>query len=216
MLNTGVMAIVRLRRHEPADDLFDALLAGGVDSVEVTLPSPGSLAAVARWVGTAEMSVGVGTVRSADDAIAAIDAGAQFVVTPTTVPEVVAACVEQSVPVVSGALTPSEIDAAWRHGATAVKVFPVATVGGPAYVRAVQEPLNDVPLLPTGGVDVGSTREYARLGCVGVGVGGALVSETVVAQQDWAELTARATDFAAAWQEGLADASEGVRQERKG
>jgi 2-dehydro-3-deoxyphosphogluconate aldolase / (4S)-4-hydroxy-2-oxoglutarate aldolase len=216
MLNTGVMAIVRLRRHEPADALFDALLAGGVDSVEVTLPSPGSLAAVARWVGRAEISVGVGTVRSADDVIAAVDAGAQFVVTPTIVPEVVAACVEQSVPVVSGALTPSEIDAAWRHGATAVKVFPVANVGGPAYVRAVREPLDDVPLLPTGGVDVGSTREYARLGCVGVGVGGALVSETVVAQQDWAELTARAKDFAAAWQEGLADASEGVRQERKG
>lgn len=207
MLNTGVLAIVRLRRHQPDDALFDALVAAGVDAVEVTLPTPGSLQAVERWVGRAVLSVGVGTVRSVQDVAAAADAGAQFVVTPTTVGEVIDACVQRSVPVVSGALSPTEIDTAWRHGATAVKVFPVATVGGPAYVRAVREPLDDVPLLPTGGVDVESTREYARLGCIGVGIGGALVSEPLVAAGDWAELTARAKQFVAAWHEGLAEHS---------
>jgi 2-dehydro-3-deoxyphosphogluconate aldolase / (4S)-4-hydroxy-2-oxoglutarate aldolase len=205
MLSTGVLAIVRLRRHEPDDALFEALVAGGVDAIEVTLPTPGCLEAVARWAGRAEISVGVGTVRSVQDVAAAVEAGAQFVVTPTTVPEVIGACVARPVPVVCGALSPTEIDTAWSHGATAVKVFPVATVGGPAYVRAVREPLDDVRLLPTGGVDVESTREYARLGCAGVGIGGALVSEPVVAERDWAGLTARAKRFVSAWHEGLAE-----------
>jgi 2-dehydro-3-deoxyphosphogluconate aldolase / (4S)-4-hydroxy-2-oxoglutarate aldolase len=205
MLNTGVLAIVRLRRHQPDDALFDALAAGGVDSIEVTLPTPGSLDAVRRWVGRAAPAVGVGTVRTAQDAAAALDAGAQFVVTPTTVSEVLDVCASRPAPVVCGALTPTEVDAAWRYGATAVKVFPAETVGGPAYLRSLREPLDDVPLLPTGGVDVASTREYALVGCVGVGVGGALVAESLVADQAWSELETRARRFVAAWHEGLAE-----------
>lgn len=102
-------------------------------------------------------------------------------------------------------MTPTEIDTAWRQGAAAVKVFPVAAVGGPGYVRAVREPLDDVPLIPTGGVDAEATRAYARLGCVGVGVGSALVSEPIVAARDWSTLQQRAARFTAAWREGLAD-----------
>lgn len=136
---------------------------------------------------------------------AALEAGARFLVTPTVHPEVVELALERSVPVVCGATTPTEIGRAWRCGAAAVKVFPAATAGGPSYIRAVQEPLDDVPLLPTGSVTIESTREYARLGCVGVGVGGALVAEETVAARDWARVTDDAARFVAAWREGRAD-----------
>jgi 2-dehydro-3-deoxyphosphogluconate aldolase/(4S)-4-hydroxy-2-oxoglutarate aldolase len=202
---SGVLAIVRLREHEPCDAMFDALAAADVDAIEVTLPTPGSVAAVRRWVGRTSAAVGVGTVRTWDDAAVAMDAGAQFIVSPTFAGDVVAAGVERSVPVVCGALSPTEIDGAWQQGATAVKVFPVGTVGGPAYVRAVREPLDDVPLLPTGGVTVESAQEYARLGCVGIGVGGALVSEDVVADRRWSELTSRAGRLVAAWRAGVSE-----------
>lgn len=205
MQNPGVLAIVRLRDHRPPDALFQALVEGGVDAVEVTLPTPGSLDCVRRWVDRAELAVGVGTVRTRTEALSAVDAGAQFVVTPTTVPDVVDCVVDRSVPVACGALTPTEIDSAWQHGATAVKVFPAATAGGPAYLRAVREPLPDVPLLPTGGVSVDDTRDYARVGCVGVGVGGALVSDSSVAEQRWSDITETARRFVAAWEEGTAD-----------
>jgi 2-dehydro-3-deoxyphosphogluconate aldolase/(4S)-4-hydroxy-2-oxoglutarate aldolase len=199
-----VVAIVRLRRHAASDELLEALVAGGVDAVEVTLPTPGSLQAVQRWAGRADLGIGVGTVRTPGDVETAADAGAQFLVTPTTVPAVLEAAARRCLPVVCGALTPSEIDRAWQLGAAAVKVFPVATVGGPAYVRAISEPLDDVPLLPTGGVDVDTTTAYAAAGCVGVGVGGRLVAEDLVAAKDWAGVRERAAAFAAAWAQGSA------------
>lgn len=202
----GVVAIIRLRAHEPDDDLLEALLDGGVRTVEVTLPTPGALDAVTRWSSDERVTVGVGTVRAPQDAIAAAEAGAAFLVTPTTRIAVLDAAAERGVPVVSGALTPTEIDVAWGHGAAAVKVFPVAAVGGADYVRAVREPLDDVALLPTGGVDVASTGQLARVGCVGVGIGGGLVAEQLVAARDWSTLSERAARFVAAWQQG-ADSS---------
>ncbi len=199
----GVVAIVRLRRCEPADELLEALLSGGVRTVEVTLPTPGALDAVRRWSRDPRVSAGVGTVRTAQDVVVAAEAGAEFLVTPTTRTEVLDAAAQRGLPVVSGALTPSEIDLAWGHGAAAVKVFPVTSVGGAAYLRAVREPLDDVVLLPTGGVDVASTQEFARMGCVGVGVGSALVSEELVAAGDWEALRERAQRFVSSWHAGV-------------
>lgn len=202
--DAGVVAIVRLRRCAPPDDLLEALVAGGVRTVEVTLPTPGGLDAVRRWSRDPRVTAGVGTVRTPQDAVAAADAGAEFLVTPTTRTEVLDAAARRGVPVVSGALTPTEIDLAWSSGAAAVKVFPVSAVGGAAYLRAVREPLDDVVLLPTGGVDVASTEEFARMGCAGVGVGSALISEQLVADGDWDALRERARRFVAGWHAGRA------------
>lgn len=201
----GVLAIVRLREHEPPDELLRCLVDGGVDAVEVTVPTPGALDALRRWSTDPPVPLGAGTVRTGDQAVAALDAGAQFLVTPTTSLSVLGVAEQRSVPVVCGALTPTEIDVAWHAGAAAVKVFPVANVGGAAYVKAVREPLADVPLIPTGGVDVELTRELARLGCAGVGLGGALVSEVLVAERRWKDITLRAEAFVAAWREGCCD-----------
>jgi 2-dehydro-3-deoxyphosphogluconate aldolase/(4S)-4-hydroxy-2-oxoglutarate aldolase len=210
----GVLAIVRLRRREPDDALLAALVDGGVRAVEVTLPTPGALAAVRRWAGEERVTVGVGTVRTPADAHAAADAGAAFLVTPTVRPDVLAAAAARGLPVLCGALTPTEIDLAWSCGAAGVKVFPAAQVGGPAYLRAVREPLDDVALLPTGGVDVAAARAYAADGCLGVGVGSALVAERLLeggadggagrAAAGLDEVRERARAFVSAWADGVA------------
>ncbi|UED87948.1 bifunctional 4-hydroxy-2-oxoglutarate aldolase/2-dehydro-3-deoxy-phosphogluconate aldolase [Streptomyces profundus] len=201
----GVVAIVRLNTAPP-DGIRAALVAAGVEALEVTLTTPGAEAAIARWreSGTAA-SVGAGTVRTPDEARRAVRAGAQFLVTPTTSAAVLDTAGEAGVPVLCGALTPTEIDTAWQLGASAVKVFPVDTVGGAAYVRAVLAPLPDIPLVPTGGVDAAAARAYAALGCRAVGVGGFLVSERLAANGDFDGLHARAAELTAAWHAGRAE-----------
>ncbi|MED7932090.1 bifunctional 4-hydroxy-2-oxoglutarate aldolase/2-dehydro-3-deoxy-phosphogluconate aldolase [Nonomuraea sp. LP-02] len=201
---SGVVAIIRLRESEPDDAIATALLGGGVNVMEVTLPTPGALGVIRRWGAHPGILVGAGTVRTASDADAAIAAGARFLVTPTTMPDVLGVARAAGVPVACGALTPTEIDLAWGHGAAAVKVFPVSALGGAGYLRAVREPLDDVPLLPTGGVGLEDVASYARMGCVGVGIGGALVSADLVAARRWGAITERAGAFGAAWNEGLA------------
>ncbi|HEY4023263.1 MAG TPA: bifunctional 4-hydroxy-2-oxoglutarate aldolase/2-dehydro-3-deoxy-phosphogluconate aldolase [Pseudonocardiaceae bacterium] len=204
--DAGVIAIVRLRSNEPADEVLDHLVAGGITAVEVTLPSPGSLAAVRRWRGRADVRIGMGTVITAQDAERSIEAGAQFLVTPTTSLPVLNTAAQAGIPVACGALTPTEIQLAWDSGAWTVKVFPIDAMGGARYVRNLKGPLPDIPLVPTGGVTVATTAEYAEVGCVGVGIGSALVDESTVAEGAWARLTERAGAFVAAWEKGLATA----------
>ncbi|MFH9230778.1 bifunctional 4-hydroxy-2-oxoglutarate aldolase/2-dehydro-3-deoxy-phosphogluconate aldolase [Streptomyces globisporus] len=200
----GIVAIVRLSTPPP-DDLLAALLEARTSALEVTLTTPGAEAAITRWrdLGPSAL-IGAGTVRTPDDARRAVAAGAQFLVTPTTSPAVLGVAAEARVPVLCGALTPTEIDTAWQHGVAAVKVFPVDALGGPAYVKAVQAPLPDVPLVPTGGIDAASALAYAALGCHAVGVGSSLVSDTAVRDRDWEALRTRAADLVGAWHSGTA------------
>lgn len=203
MKPAGIVAIIRLRGTSAPDELLDALAGGGIRYAEVTVPTPDSLATIERWrsAGTG-VTIGAGTVRTEEDARKAIAAGAEFLVTPyvATGPLLVAA--EAGVPVLCGALSPTEVATAYDAGAAVVKVFPVGPAGGASYIRALQDPLPDIPLLPTGGVDIGSTRTYAELGCAGVGVGSQLVSEELVSAGRWADLRARAVAFSAAWADG--------------
>jgi 2-dehydro-3-deoxyphosphogluconate aldolase/(4S)-4-hydroxy-2-oxoglutarate aldolase len=201
--DAGVIAIVRLRANEPADEVLDHLVAGGITAVEVTLPSPGSTAAVRRWRSRPDVRIGVGTVITAEDAERSIEAGAQFLVTPTTTLPVLKVAAQAGIPVACGALTPTEIQLAWDSGAWTVKVFPIDAMGGARYIRNLKGPLPDIPLVPTGGVSVPTTTEYAEAGCVGVGIGSALVDEATVAEGAWDRLTERASAFVAAWEKGL-------------
>jgi 2-dehydro-3-deoxyphosphogluconate aldolase/(4S)-4-hydroxy-2-oxoglutarate aldolase len=177
-----LVAIVRLGSADGLVRVCRELVDAGLPAVEVTLTTPGALQAVAAT------GVGVGSVRTVQDARRAQEAGASFLVTPTVRPEVLAAA---TVPVVCGALTPSEIDLAWSHGAAYVKLFPASAVG-PRYVREVLAPMPEVPLIPTGGVTAESIPAYLAAGAVGVGVGSALVDQSIVDAQDWAQLRRRA------------------------
>lgn len=194
------MPVVRLADLSSAVDLARALLAGGVTAVELTMTSPGALDALPLLLenvaefGRGEAALGMGSVLNADMAEAAIERGAQFIVAPMLDLPTVAACVCRGVPVMPGALTPTEIQTAWTAGASVVKVFPASAVG-PSYFKDLLAPLPHLKLMPTGGVDLSNAADFIRSGAVAVGAGSSLVDKKVIANADWAELTRRAAEF---------------------
>jgi 2-dehydro-3-deoxyphosphogluconate aldolase/(4S)-4-hydroxy-2-oxoglutarate aldolase len=174
-----VVAILRAARAGRFVEVGRVLYEGGVRAIEVTLTSEGALEAFGRLREElpGDALLGVGTVRSVGDAERAVAAGATYLIAPGFQPDVVAWAVRRWVPVVPGALTPSEVAAAWAAGATAVKVFPVSAVGGPAYVKAIRAPLPQVPLVPTGGIGIDDVGAYLAAGAVAVGIGSPLLGD---------------------------------------
>lgn len=193
LLTTRVVPILRGKKtgeHVPA--VIGTLVDSGIRCLEITTNMPGAFAAVtaARQRYGAEVELGVGTVLTAEQVAAAADAGATFVVSPNTDPAVGAAAAEHGLAWFPGALTPTEVLAAWEYGATAVKLFP-ASLGGPRYLKELLGPIDGVPILPTGGVDLVSVPDYLAVGAVAVGMGGPLVGDALDGG-DLTELAARA------------------------
>jgi 2-dehydro-3-deoxyphosphogluconate aldolase/(4S)-4-hydroxy-2-oxoglutarate aldolase len=190
---SGVVAVARFEDPEPLFEAARALLAGGVDVFEVTMTVPDALD-VLRGISrrlAPDVVVGAGTVLDGETARSAILAGAQFVVAPTLQPDVIAVARRYGCVAVPGALSPTEILAAWEHGADVVKVFP-AGVGGPAYIRDVLAPLPQIPLMPTGGVTLENAADFISAGAVVVGLGSALVDSRLLAAGRFEVLTERA------------------------
>ncbi|MFH8575297.1 bifunctional 4-hydroxy-2-oxoglutarate aldolase/2-dehydro-3-deoxy-phosphogluconate aldolase [Streptomyces zaomyceticus] len=173
-----VIAILRSTSATRFAEVTDTLLASGVRAVEFTLTTPGVLDALREYAADAPpgLALGAGTVTTPAEALAAVEAGATYLITPTTSTEVIAEAVRLGVPVLPGAYTPTEILTAWRAGATMVKLFPAAT-GGPGYLRAVRAPLPHVPLVPTGGIGVTDAPAYLAAGAAALGIGGPLVGD---------------------------------------
>jgi 2-dehydro-3-deoxyphosphogluconate aldolase/(4S)-4-hydroxy-2-oxoglutarate aldolase len=179
-LTGRVVVILRARRGEHLDAVLDVLVESGVRSLEITLNTPGALAALRR-AGTRygpEVTLGAGTVRTVAELEDAVAAGARFLVSPHTDPALAARAGEVGVPYLPGALTPTEIVAAWTAGAAAVKLFP-ARLGGPRYLRDLREPLGDIPIVPTGGVSADNVADWFAAGAVAVGVGGTLIGDAL-------------------------------------
>jgi 2-dehydro-3-deoxyphosphogluconate aldolase/(4S)-4-hydroxy-2-oxoglutarate aldolase len=206
VIGTGrIIAIVRLADLRHAVSLSRALLEGGITALEFTLTNPQALDAV-RQVKAAfpalvegQAVIGAGTVRDAEAAHAAVEAGAQFIVSPHSDLDTIRACQEHGVAAVPGALTPTEIVTAWEAGASAVKVFP-ARPFGPTYVKDVLAPLPELKLVPTGGVDLENTGAYIEHGAFALGIGSNLVEERLVAAGAWQTLTDRAREYVQAAQ----------------
>lgn len=171
-----------LRRVPEADPVVEGLLAGGIRIIEITLDSDDALATIEQLRARGDLTVLAGTVRTPQEAEAAVAAGAEACVAPALVPEMVERCRGLGVPAVPGALTPSELEAARALGAELVKLFPGSLVG-PAYVRDVLAPLTGVELIVTGGVDLSNARAFIEAGAVAVGVGSALTSAADVETQ---------------------------------
>ena len=167
--------VVLLRKVADTIGLVDALASTGIRVVEVTLDSPDADASIARLRERGDVTVLAGTVLTPEDVERAVAAGAEACVSPTFAPEVVARCLELGVPAIPGALTPTEIDAAWRAGAAMVKLFP-AVVVGPRYLRDLAGPLGPVPLLATGGVDAENAGAFLAAGAAAVAAGSAVTS----------------------------------------
>jgi 2-dehydro-3-deoxyphosphogluconate aldolase / (4S)-4-hydroxy-2-oxoglutarate aldolase len=194
--DAGIVAIMRRTESSLAVETAQALLEGGVEVVEVTLNTPGAedmLRALTKAVGN-RVLVGAGTVMSAEEVRRAFDAGAQFIVSPHTDPDVIEATRKVGAPSLPGAFTPTEIVRAWQLGASLVKVFPVGSVG-PRYLRDVLAPLTQIPMVPTGGVTLENAAEFVRAGAKGLGLGSDLVSPKAVASRDFASIADRARRF---------------------
>jgi 2-dehydro-3-deoxyphosphogluconate aldolase / (4S)-4-hydroxy-2-oxoglutarate aldolase len=176
--------------------LTEALLRGGVRSVEFTFTNPlaGRVIEQVRGALTGQVAVGAGSVLDPETARVALLAGAEFVVTPTLNVATIELCSRYGVPTVIGALTPTEILTAWQAGASYVKVFP-ATVGGPQYLKDVRGPLPQVKLIPTGGVNLDNAADFIRAGASAIAVGSNLVDAPTVRNEDWATLEERARQF---------------------
>ena len=193
--------VVALIRADSPDGLLDcarALAAGGLTSIELTMTTPGAIRMLEKVVAELpEFLFGLGTVLDAETARAGILAGAKFMVTPALRPDVITLCQRYSVPVFSGALTPTEIINTWEAGADAVKIFPADSFG-PGYIKAVKAPLPQVEMVPTGGVNENNVGEFLKAGSFAVAAGSSLVDAKAFKEKNWAAITAKAKAFAAA------------------
>jgi 2-dehydro-3-deoxyphosphogluconate aldolase / (4S)-4-hydroxy-2-oxoglutarate aldolase len=198
--DVGIIPVIRADSADVARAVVEALAGAGLAVAEITMTVPGALDAIAsvrRHLGEA-LVVGAGTVTDADTARNAIDAGAEFIVTPCLAPEVVDTARRADVAVIPGALTPTEVFEAFKAGGDMVKVFPVQNVGGATYLRALRGPFPAIPLVPTGGITLDNIREMFAAGAVAVGVGGELISTDALRRRDYAAIGALATQFLAA------------------
>lgn len=196
LVDGGVVAIMRAGSSDQLIAAAEAILSGGVTSIEVTMTTPGALDVIKQATSqfSHEVLFGVGSVLDAETARVAILAGAVFVVCPTLNLETIKICNRYSVPVLPGAYTPTEILTAWEAGASLVKVFP-ANFGGPGYIKAVRAPLPHVKLVPVGGVNLENTAEFIRAGASAVAIGSELVNQKLLDTGDFAEITRRANAF---------------------
>jgi 2-dehydro-3-deoxyphosphogluconate aldolase/(4S)-4-hydroxy-2-oxoglutarate aldolase len=190
------IAVVRLDDLAEAVQLSRALYEGEVKTLEFTFTNaeaPQAIDQVRQALGDS-VTVGAGTVLDAEQARIAIQAGAQFLVTPTLLPEVIEVGRVQGVPVLCGALTPTEILTAWRAGAEYVKVFPAGRLG-PGYIKDILAPLPDILLVPTGGVSLDNCATFLAAGAYTVAIGSQLVDRELVRKKDWAALTRLARQY---------------------
>ena len=192
LVDSGALGIIRVKGAQDLVQIAKALHAGGLSCLEITMTTPGALRAIEEARGELpDVVMGAGTVLDAPTGRQAILAGAQFLVTPTVVLDVIETAHRYGVPVIPGAMTPTEILTAWEAGADMVKVFP-ASVLGPAYLRAVHGPLPQIPLVPTGGVTADNAGEFIRAGAAVVCAGGWLVDKKAVAEGRYEVLTENA------------------------
>ena len=199
LTDPGIIAVVRAQKEEQVLPLSEALLAGGVIAIEITMTTPNAIAAIraARAQLGHRAVVGVGTVLDAGTCRSALEAGAQFVVSPVCRPEFVALAHAADRPIMLGAYTPTEAQTAHEAGADFIKIFPADGLG-PGYIKALRAPLPHLRIVPTGGVEVNNVADFLKAGCVAVGAGSSLVSAKLLQEADWAELTRRAAQFVVA------------------
>ena len=172
----GIVPVIRAASPQEARFAAEAVWQGGIPIVEITLTVPGALEVIAELVKTMpKLLVGAGTVVNQDLAFKCFDAGAQFLVTPGFSQQTVAAAHNLGLLIMAGALTPSEVMTAWDAGVDFVKIFPCGNMGGPCYIKALKGPLPQVPLVPTGGVNLETAADYIRAGAAALGVGGELI-----------------------------------------
>jgi len=196
----GIIAIIRADSGEDLVRVVEAVAEGGIRCIEVTMTTPGALRCLelaAVRLSASDICLGVGSVLDAETARLAILAGARYVVSPVLAPGVIETAHRYGCPCLPGAFTPTEIFTAWEAGADMVKVFP-ASLGGLDYIKAVRAPLPNIPLVPTGGVDLNNLAAFVAAGVSAIGVGGNLAGKDLIKAGKFAEITENARKYATA------------------
>lgn len=188
------IAVIRSSEFLLAQQMAKAVASGGMGLIEITWNSdrPAELIQHLRAL-LPDCTIGAGTLLSREQVKEAVAAGAEFLFTPHVDPDLIQLARDLEVPIVAGALSPTEIVQAWQAGATSVKVFPVQAVGGAEYIRSLKEPLHHIPLIPTGGVTVENAQAFLAAGAIGVGLAGSLFPKHLVNQGNWGAIAQAAT-----------------------
>lgn len=203
MIQIGVVPVVRTELEEEAFDAVDALIKGGIPIAEITMTTPNANRIIKKLLQKfgERLIVGAGTVTDITQCVEALDVGSHFIVTPTLNIDIIRRCKDHNVCVIGGALTPTEILTAWQAGADAVKIFPAVAVDGPKYLQMIHQPLPQIPLVPTGGVNLETVPKYLRSGALFVAIGGDLVAKDALKSGNTEPITQRAKQYLATIQE---------------
>jgi 2-dehydro-3-deoxyphosphogluconate aldolase / (4S)-4-hydroxy-2-oxoglutarate aldolase len=195
--------MVAILRNIPSDRLMSiakCMVTSGISTMEITVNTPGAFDSIQSLQDKygAKLNIGAGTVCNLNDMHGALDAGAQFIVMPICDEDVINYCVIHKIPVFPGAYTPTEIYKAWQMGASMVKVFPASDLG-PRYIRDVLAPLNEIKLMPTGGVTMENIGSFFEAGAKAVGIGGGIVPKKLIDAEDWKGLEKTMSNFIRAY-----------------
>jgi 2-dehydro-3-deoxyphosphogluconate aldolase/(4S)-4-hydroxy-2-oxoglutarate aldolase len=195
----GLLPVLRAKSVDEALALAEAIEAGGVTALEVTMTVPGAIEVIRQLAQKTQgrILIGAGTVLDPETARACILAGAAFIVSPALNVKTIELCRRYSVPVMPGALTPTEVLTAWEAGADVVKVFPCSALGGASYLKALKAPLPQIELIPTGGVSLATAAEFLAAGAFALGVGGDLVNPKAIADGKPEIITQTAREYMA-------------------
>ena len=195
----GIVPVVRAASAKSALQAAEAVCAGGIPIVEVTMTVPGAVEVIGELARTAgnQILIGAGTVLDAAAAQRCVDAGAEFIVSPGFDLETVQLANRLGKLIMAGALTPTEVISAWRAGSDFVKIFPCGALGGPRYIKALKAPLPQVPMIPTGGVNLNTAADFIHAGASALGVGSELVSVDALSSGNPRQITEAARQYAA-------------------
>lgn len=199
IVNVGIVPVVRASSGKLALMAAEAVAAGGIPIVEITMTVPGAVEVIAELAKSSgdQILIGAGTVLDAPTAQRCFDAGAQFLVSPGFDLGTVQLANKSGKLIMAGALTPTEVIAAWKAGSDFVKVFPCGTVGGAKYIKALKAPLPQIPMVPTGGVNLDTAADFIRAGSAALGIGGELVSVSALKSGNTSEITEAAKKYVA-------------------
>ena len=187
------IAVIRASQLSLGRQMAQAVAAGGMPLIEITWNTDRAPELISQLrLELPHCKIGTGTLLNLEQLQQAIDAGAQFLFTPHVDPALIAAAVDAAVPIVPGALSPTEIVTAWNAGASCVKVFPIEAVGGASYIKSLQGPLGQIPLIPTGGVTLENAKSFIAAGAIAVGLSGDLFPKALIAAGDWEAIAQRA------------------------
>jgi 2-dehydro-3-deoxyphosphogluconate aldolase/(4S)-4-hydroxy-2-oxoglutarate aldolase len=199
ILEIGIVPVVRAASAQQAMEAAEAVCAGGIPIVEITMTVPGAIDVITQLVNSIgkDVLIGAGTVLDAEAAQRCINAGAQFLVSPGFDLATVQLAKQQRKLMMAGALTPTEVIAAWKAGSDFVKIFPCGTVGGAKYIKALKAPLPQVPMIPTGGVNLNTAADFIQAGAAALGIGGELVSAAALKSGNVNAITEAARQYVA-------------------